>query len=116
MPEPCKFQTDKLIVRLDVAFKADVNAISPIVDSVLKTARRWHGAGRDASKEVRCCVACDESRGMLIVLSDPGRALILLPFPARSPGNDCILNTDVASTSSTGLWTRSGSAAARKSR
>lgn len=40
MPEPCKFQTDKLIVRLDVAFKADVNAISPIVDSVLKTARR----------------------------------------------------------------------------
>ena len=40
MPEPCKFQPDKLIVRLDVAFKADVNAISPIVDSVLKTARR----------------------------------------------------------------------------
>ena len=96
MPESCKFQTDKLLVRLDVTFKADVNAISPIVDSVLNTARRMgcgrgheaeieiairealanaikHGAGSDASKEVRCCVACDQSRGMLIVVSDPGR-------------------------------------------
>lgn len=96
MPESCNFQADKLLIRLDITLKADVNAISPIVDSVLDTARRMgcgqgheaeieiairealanainHGCGGDASKEVRCCVACDESRGMLIIVSDPGQ-------------------------------------------
>jgi serine/threonine-protein kinase RsbW len=92
----CHFDTDKLIVRLDVTINADVAAISPIIDSVLETAQRMgcahghefevetalrealanaikHGCGGDTSKRVRCCVACDESRGMLIVVSDPGR-------------------------------------------
>jgi len=96
VPESCNFQADKLLIRLDITLKADVNAISPIVDSVLDTARRMgcgqgheaeieiairealanainHGCGGDASKEVRCCVACDESRGMLIIVSDPGQ-------------------------------------------
>ena len=96
MAQSCSFETDKLLVRLDVTFKADLNAISPVVDSVLQTASKMgcgkghemeielairealanaikHGCGGDASKEVRCCVACDESRGMLIIVSDPGR-------------------------------------------
>jgi serine/threonine-protein kinase RsbW len=95
MPASCSFETDKLLIRLDVTFKADLQSISPVVDSVLQTASKMgcgkghemeielairealanavkHGAGGDASKEVRCCVACDESRGMLIIVSDPG--------------------------------------------
>jgi serine/threonine-protein kinase RsbW len=31
-----------------------------------------HGAGRDPSKEIQFCVACDAARGMLIVVRDPG--------------------------------------------
>ena len=96
MSQSCEFQADKLLIKLDVTFKADIEAISPIVDTVLATASRMgcakghemeielalrealanaikHGAGGDPSKEVRVCVACDEARGMLIVVSDPGK-------------------------------------------
>jgi serine/threonine-protein kinase RsbW len=96
MPQSCSFETDKLLVKLDLTFKADLDAITPVVDSVLQTASKMgcgkghemeieiairealanaikHGAEGDAAKEVRCCVACDESRGMLIVVSDPGK-------------------------------------------
>jgi len=40
MPKSCNFQADDLLICLDITLKADVNAISPIVDSVLDTARR----------------------------------------------------------------------------
>ena len=109
MPDSCDFHADKLLVRLDITFKADVNAISPVVDSVLETAGRMgcgkgqemeielalrealanaikHGAGGDASKDVRCCVACDESRGMLIVVSDPGKGFDPATVPSPLVG------------------------------
>ena len=109
MPESCSFDVDKLVVRLDVTFKADVDAISPIVETVLETAGRMgcgkgheaeidlalrealanaikHGAGGDASKEVRCCVACDESRGMMIVVSDPGKGFDPATVPSPLVG------------------------------
>ncbi len=95
MPDTCDFKADNTIVRLDMTVRADVNSITPVVDSVLQTAKGMgcgrghefeietavrealanaitHGCGQDPSKQVRCCVACDESRGMLIVVSDPG--------------------------------------------
>ena len=31
-----------------------------------------HGCGKDPSKHVQCTVACDEGRGLLIVVRDPG--------------------------------------------
>jgi serine/threonine-protein kinase RsbW len=96
MTRSCEFESDNLIVRLDVTIKADAASISPVVDSVLDVTRQMgcaqghefeiemairealanaikHGCGGDTSKQVRCCVACDESRGMLIVVSDPGK-------------------------------------------
>jgi serine/threonine-protein kinase RsbW len=109
MPEPCHFQSDKLLVSLDITFKADVDAISLVVDTVLETARRMgcgrgheleveiamrealanaikHGCGGDATKEVRCCVACDESRGMLIIVSDPGQGFNPATVPSPLVG------------------------------
>jgi serine/threonine-protein kinase RsbW len=96
MPDSCQFQADKLLIRLDVTIPADPAAISPVVDSVLEVAGRMgcakgheyeietgirealanaikHGCRGDTSKQVRCCVACDEARGMLIIVSDPGQ-------------------------------------------
>ena len=92
----CEFETSKLILRLNITLQADPNAITPVVDGVMETARQMqcaagkefeieialrealtnairHGCGNDPSKQVQCCVACDESRGMLIIVRDPGK-------------------------------------------
>jgi serine/threonine-protein kinase RsbW len=91
----CEFESDKLLVRVDIIIAAEVNAISPIVRGVLEITREMkcavgkeyeiefalrealanaiiHGCKRDPAKKVECCVACDLSRGMLIVVRDPG--------------------------------------------
>jgi serine/threonine-protein kinase RsbW len=91
----CEFESSQLLVRLDVVIAADVNAISPVVDGVMNVVREMkcaagkehevefalhealsnaiiHGCKQDPAKKVECCVACDVSRGMLIVVRDPG--------------------------------------------
>jgi serine/threonine-protein kinase RsbW len=109
MAQSCNFEADKLLVRLDVTINADPAAVSTIVDSVLEVARGMgcarghefeiemalrealanaikHGCGGDTSKQVRCCVACDQSRGMLIVVSDPGRGFNPATVPSPLVG------------------------------
>jgi serine/threonine-protein kinase RsbW len=109
MAESCNFEADKLIVRIDVTINAEPAAISPVVDSVLGIARGMgcarghelaietairealanaikHGCGADVSKQVRCCVACDESRGMLIIVSDPGQGFDPAAVPSPIVG------------------------------
>ncbi len=109
MPQSCHFDTDKLILRLDRTIKADVSAISPLADSILDVVRQMgcgrghefeietairealanaikHGCGGDTSKKVRCCVACDESHGMLIVVSDPGKGFDPAAVPSPLAG------------------------------
>ena len=91
----CEFDSKKLIVRLDFTIAADRAAISPLVEEVMQVARQMrcatgkdlaiemvlreslanavvHGCRDDSSKRVQCSVACDETRGMLIVVRDPG--------------------------------------------
>jgi serine/threonine-protein kinase RsbW len=90
-----EFDANNLLVRLNLTFAANPNAVSDVVDGVLRvfkamdcacghefeveTALREslanavvHGCKRDASKKIQICVACDETRGMLIVVRDPG--------------------------------------------
>src|SRR5574340_965093 len=92
----CEFEPNKLILRLNITLQADTQAISPVVDGVMATAREMkcaagkeleietalrealanaikHGCKNDPSKQVQCCVACDETRGMLIMVRDPGK-------------------------------------------
>jgi serine/threonine-protein kinase RsbW len=89
------FDPDKLVLKLRVTLSADRNAIDPVVESMMEVIREMkcvdgkesdielalsealanavvHGAKADASKVVECDVACDQSRGMLIVVRDPG--------------------------------------------
>ena len=91
----CNFEADKLILKLRVTLAADKNAVDPVVQGVMDIVRQMncaagkeeaielalaealanavvHGAKADASKIVECDVACDEKRGMLIVVRDPG--------------------------------------------
>ncbi len=91
----CEFNSRELLLRLDVVVAAEVSAIGPVVDRVMEIAREMrcsegkefeiemalrealanaivHGAKHDASKQVQLCIGCDEARGMLIVVRDPG--------------------------------------------
>jgi serine/threonine-protein kinase RsbW len=90
-----EFDAGKLLVRLNLTFAADPSAISDVAEGVLRVLKAMdcacghefavetalreslanaviHGCKGDAGKKVQVCVACDESRGMLIVVRDPG--------------------------------------------
>jgi serine/threonine-protein kinase RsbW len=92
----CNFEADNLILKLKVTLAADPNAIEPVVEGVMEIVREMqcaagnedaielalsealanavvHGAKADPSKIIECDVGCDESRGMLIVVRDPGQ-------------------------------------------
>src|ERR1700756_5689648 len=89
------FDPDKLVLKLKVTLSADRNAIDPVVQGIMDVVRNMqcaigkeeaielalsealanavvHGAKGDPAKIVECDVACDETRGMLIVVRDPG--------------------------------------------
>lgn len=91
----CNFEPEKLVLQLRVTLAADRNAIDPVVQSIMEVVRNTqcasgkedaielalsealanavvHGAKGDPKKIVECNVACDEKRGMLIVVRDPG--------------------------------------------
>lgn len=92
---PCNFDSDKLIMKLKVSLSAERKAVDPVVRNVMEIVREMqcatgkeddielaltealanavvHGAKEDPSKTVECIVACDEQKGMLIMVRDPG--------------------------------------------
>ena len=103
-----EFERSKLMIRIEVTLNADPTAISPVVEGIMEMARRLecaagkefevetalrealanaivHGCKNDATKKVQCCVGCDETRGMLIVVRDPGNGFD--PFAIPDPCN-----------------------------
>ncbi len=91
----CEFDSKDLLVKAEFSLPAEVAAIQPSVDRVMEIVKASgcangheldieialfealanairHGCRNDATKMVECCVMCDESRGMLIVVRDPG--------------------------------------------
>jgi serine/threonine-protein kinase RsbW len=105
----CEFDSEKLVVRLDVTVAADKRAIGPVVDSIMKiiverncaagmefeieTAVREavanaviHGAKEDPAKTVQVWVGCDESRGVIIGVRDPGPGFDPSKVPAPVEG------------------------------
>lgn len=117
----CAFEGKNLKVQLDITISAHPDSISPVVEAVLALARQMkcavgkefeietavreslanairHGCGEDSSKRVECCVACDESRGMLIVVRDPGPGFD--PASISSP----IVGENIYSTHGRGIY------------
>ncbi len=107
----CEFERDKLMIRVDVTVNAEPGAISAIVGAVLaivaemkcaagkefeiETALRealanaiLHGCGNDPSKQVQCSVACDQARGMIIVVRDPGKGFEPASIPSPVVGQN----------------------------
>lgn len=91
----CEFDAGRLLLRLDVTLAADREAVDGLIDRIMETVTDMscatgkefqirlaldealtnalvHGCRNDPTKEIQCCVACDEERGMLIVVRDPG--------------------------------------------
>jgi serine/threonine-protein kinase RsbW len=85
-----------LILKLSVTLAGDRNCVDPVVQGVMQLVRQMHcaaekeeaiqlalnealanavvhGAKADPSKSIECEVSCDESRGVLIVVRDPGK-------------------------------------------
>jgi serine/threonine-protein kinase RsbW len=94
-PSGCQFDQEKLLMRFESTIPADVTLITPVVEGVMAIVARMgcaagkefevetalrealanaivHGCGRDRTKKVQFWVGCDESRGLLIVVRDPG--------------------------------------------
>jgi serine/threonine-protein kinase RsbW len=105
----CIFSDKDLLMRMETTIPAQVGAINPLVDGVLKLVKEMecaagkefeietalrealanaimHGCGGDPEKKVQVAVACDESRGMLIVVRDPGEGFDPRQIPSPVMG------------------------------
>jgi serine/threonine-protein kinase RsbW len=107
----CEFDSEDLIMRLDLTLPADVNEIDPvvvrimgIVDSMdcgsgkgfeIETALREalanaivHGCKSDPNHRIQVAVGCDKARGMLIIVRDPGSGFDPHQIPSPTQGQN----------------------------
>jgi serine/threonine-protein kinase RsbW len=91
----CDFDPENLHTRVRIEVPGRLDAISPAVETIMAEARAMecskgkefeietalrealanairHGCAHDSTQTVEVCVACDEAKGMLIVVRDPG--------------------------------------------
>ncbi len=106
-----EFDRDDLLVRLDVTIPGDATAISPLVESVIAMVKSLecsagkefeietglrealanairYGCQHDATRMVQCAVACDQNRGVLIVVRDPGPGFDPASIPSPLMGEN----------------------------
>ncbi len=109
------FEADKLILKLKVTLAAEKNAVDPVVQGIMEIIHKMqciagkedaielalaealanaviHGAKADPSKIIECDVACDEDRGMLIVVRDPGNGFDAHSIPSPVQGENIFSN------------------------
>jgi len=95
LPTRCEFDANELILSLDVMLAADAEAMETLIEQVMEIVTTMgcaagkeyevrlaleeamvnaivHGCKGDPTKKIQCCVACDEERGILIIIRDPG--------------------------------------------
>ncbi len=110
MPK-CEFESKRLVLRLDTTIEGKKDAIPPVVEGVMQLVRMMgcaagretqveialtealanavvHGCKNDPGKKVECCVACDEDRGMLVVIRDPGEGFDPATIPSPVTGQN----------------------------
>jgi serine/threonine-protein kinase RsbW len=105
------FDPARLSLRVRVTLAADRRSVDEVVQQVMETVRQMkcangkedaielslqealanavvHGAKEDPSKIVECLVACDEQRGMLIIVRDPGEGFDPKAIPSCTLGEN----------------------------
>ena len=111
----CEFIPGKIKLRIDVSMSAEVVSISPVVHGIMamagqiqtlsgkemeiETALRealanavTHGCHGDPDKVIHCCVALDETHGILIIVRDPGDGFDPLKVPNPLVGENIYSN------------------------
>jgi serine/threonine-protein kinase RsbW len=109
------FDPAKLKLRVRVTLAASRNSVDPVVEQVMEAVRDLdcvngkadaielalqealanavvHGAKEDPTKIVECIVACDEERGVLIIVRDPGQGFDPAAIPACTVGENLYSN------------------------
>jgi anti-sigma regulatory factor (Ser/Thr protein kinase) len=109
------FDPEKLKLRVRVTLAADRRSVDPVVAQVMNSVRDLkcmdgkedaielalqealanavvHGAKEDPSKIVECIVACDEQRGVLIIVRDPGEGFDPKGIPSCTMGENLYSN------------------------
>jgi len=109
------FDPEKLNLRVSVKLAADRKAVDQVVEQVMQAVREMkcvngkedaielalaealanavvHGAKEDPSKVVECLVACDEQRGILIIVRDPGEGFDPKAIPSCTLGENLYSN------------------------
>jgi len=109
------FDPRKLRLRVQVTLAADRKSVDPVVEQVMQAVRDTnclngkedavelalqealanavvHGAKEDASKVVECIVACDDQRGVLIIVRDPGEGFDPGSIPSPTIGENLYSN------------------------
>jgi serine/threonine-protein kinase RsbW len=111
-PTPrCEFNAPDLVLRLETIVPADVTRISPTVEQVMELAREMdcttgkefeietalrealanaivHGCKQDPSRNVQLCVGCDQARGMVIIVRNPGEGFDPASIPNPTMGQN----------------------------
>lgn len=98
-------------LHFEVAIPADVNAISPVVEAVLRLVEQLtyaagkkfeiemalrealanavlHGCKGDPRKKIECSVTGDQEKGIMIVVSDPGNGFDPTSLPSPTEGQN----------------------------
>jgi len=111
----CDFDPDQLALRVKVTLAADRKAVDQVVEQVMEVVRQTHcldgkedaielalqealanavvhGAKEDPSKTVECLVACEQHRGVLIIVRDPGEGFDPKTIPACTMGENLYSN------------------------
>lgn len=106
-----EFDPSKLLLRLDVTVAADSKAVRALIDQIMENVTKMgcaagkeyevrlavdealtnalvHGCKEDPTKKIQCCVACDEERGILIVIRDPGPGFDPGSIPSPTVGQN----------------------------
>jgi serine/threonine-protein kinase RsbW len=107
----CEFDGQRLILRLDETIAADGKAVHRLIERIMAAVRSVgcapgredhvhlaldealtnavvHGCQGDATKSIQCCVACDDQRGVLIVVRDPGPGFDPASIPSPTVGEN----------------------------
>jgi serine/threonine-protein kinase RsbW len=111
----CEFDGDELILRLNRTVDGDVGAIEPVVEEIMKLVVEndcagesefeielalrealanaiVYGCENDPDEKVQVCVGCDQERGILIVIRDPGEGFDPTTLPSPIMGQNIFSN------------------------
>jgi serine/threonine-protein kinase RsbW len=107
----CEFEGKNLILKLQKRLEGRIDAIPPFVEGIMEIVESMgcaegrerevelallealanavkHGCKNDPNKSVECCVACDESRGLLLLIRDPGPGFDPASIPSPVVGQN----------------------------